>query len=418
MKLRNLSTILSAGLFLAGLNLLSATEASGLIGSWKLDVPASSSITPWDQETLEITTDDQLVQIDRRLQWGKDRKVGDVTRFKPDGVTVTNNPVTYWLDTWYNNVYIGTDHQKQVRGEWLAGGQGLKLVTNLNLEAQQGDVPVQIDDTWQLSPDGNTLTLTQNRSTRNQEMTYVFNRVLKFDEPADTVTTDSGLKYAITHHGDGPLAQPGQVVIAHYTGTLVDGTVFDSSVPRNQPFAFTLGKKQVIKGWDEGFAQLHVGDQAILIIPPDLAYGDRAREGSLIPPNSTLKFEVELLDLKAHSLADELQTVIDDKGLEAGLQRFLELHEAGIADYFVSESQINALGYRYLAKEKLPDALAVFKLNVELHPTSGNVHDSLGEALLANGQKAEALAEYRQALALDPTNENAAKVIADLTKPE
>jgi len=416
MKLRILSTILSAGLFLAGLNLLSATEASGLAGTWKLDVTASSSISPWDQETLEITTGDQLVQIERRLQWGKDRKVGDVTRYKPDGVTVTTNPVTYWLDTWYNNVYIGTDHQKQVRGEWLADGRGLKLVTNLKLEAQQGDVPVQIDDTWQLSPDGNTLTLKQVRSTRDQELTYVFKRVLKFAEPSGTITTDTGLKYAITHHGDGPLAAAGQVVIAHYTGSLVDGSVFDSSVPRNQPFAFTLGKRQVIKGWDEGFAQLHVGDKATLIIPPDLAYGDKGRPE--IPPNSTLKFEVELLDLKAHALADNLQTVIDAQGLEAGLRRFLELKAAGFADYYVSESQINALGYRYLAKEKLPQALALFKLNVELFPASGNVHDSLGEALLGNGQKAEALAEYRQAFALDPTNENAAQFIADLTKPE
>jgi tetratricopeptide (TPR) repeat protein len=87
------------------------------------------------------------------------------------------------------------------------------------------------------------------------------------------------------------------------------------------------------------------------------------------------------------------------------------------ADYYVGESQLNGLGYTYLGKEQLAEALAIFKLNVELFPASGNTHDSLGEALLASGDKAAALAAYRQSLLLDPTNENAAKVIAELTAP-
>ena len=82
---------------------------------------------------------------------------------------------------------------------------------------------------------------------------------------------------------------------AHYTGTLLDGTVFDSSVKRNQPFKFTLGHGQVIKCWDEGFAQLKKGGKAVLNCPPDYAYGERGA-GGLIPPNASLTFEVELLD--------------------------------------------------------------------------------------------------------------------------
>ncbi len=416
MKLKLLPTILSVGLFITGLSVLSASEETDLVGSWKLDIANSSPISPWDKQLLEITITDGIVRFDREMHWSRHRSVSDVTRVKPDGVTVTTNPVTHWLDTWYNNVYIGTDHQKQVRGDWLEGGQALQLVTNLNLEAQQGDVPVQIDDLYRLSADGNTLTLTQQRSTRDQQLNYVYQRVLKFAEPEGTITTASGLKYAITHQGAGAQPNAGQVVIAHYTGTLVDGTIFDSSIPRNEPFAFTLDRKQVIKGWDEGFALLRVGDQATLIIPPELAYGARDREP--IPPNSTLKFEVELVDIKEHALADNLKEVIDEHGLEAGLLRFVELKTSGFSGYFVSEGQLNGLGYGYLMTEKLPEALAIFKLNVELHPTSGNTHDSLGEALLANGQKEEALAEYRQSLALDPTNENAVKVIADLTEPE
>ena len=106
-----------------------------------------------------------------------------------------------------------------------------------------------------------------------------------------------GLKITDDQLGTGTEAQAGKTVSVHYTGWLLDGTKFDSSKDRNQPFSFPLGRGQVIKGWDEGVAGMKVGGKRTLVIPPDLGYGARGA-GGVIPPNATLKFEVELLDVK------------------------------------------------------------------------------------------------------------------------
>ena len=106
-----------------------------------------------------------------------------------------------------------------------------------------------------------------------------------------------GLKYTDDQVGTGAEAATGKTVSVHYTGWLLDGTKFDSSRDRNQPFSFPLGRGQVIKGWDEGVAGMKVGGKRTLVIPPDLGYGARGA-GGVIPPNATLKFEVELLDVK------------------------------------------------------------------------------------------------------------------------
>lgn len=235
------------------------------------------------------------------------------------------------------------------------------------------------------------------------------------DPAPEFTTTASGLKYAITQHGSGPAPQPGQVVIAHYTGTLADGTEFDSSRKRDKPFAFTLGKKQVIKGWEEGFALMHVGDRATLVIPPQLAYGDKVR-GS-IPANSTLTFDVELLDLKALALADALRETIDTAGLEAAKTRFAAL-KADAGTYYLDEGQLNGLGYHYLTRDKTEEALAVFQWTVDSFPDSGNAYDSLGEAWVKKGDRAAAIANYEKSLALDPKNANAEKMLAELRVAE
>jgi peptidylprolyl isomerase len=112
------------------------------------------------------------------------------------------------------------------------------------------------------------------------------------------MTTPSGLTYVITHHGDGRQPHAGETVAVHYTGTLTDGTKFDSSRDRGAPISFRLGAGEVIKGWDEALAQMHVGDHAVLIIPPHLGYGARGAGGGVIPPDATLIFIVELVEVR------------------------------------------------------------------------------------------------------------------------
>jgi len=112
-----------------------------------------------------------------------------------------------------------------------------------------------------------------------------------------TVTTDSGLQYTDLVVGTGTLASAGATAVVHYTGWLMDGTKFDSSLDRGVPLEFVIGQGRVIKGWDEGVATMNVGGKRELIIPPNLAYGDSGA-GGVIPPGATLKFEVELIDLK------------------------------------------------------------------------------------------------------------------------
>ena len=114
--------------------------------------------------------------------------------------------------------------------------------------------------------------------------------------PDDLETTSSGLQRADVEVGTGTEATPGRTVVVHYTGRLVNGDTFDSSRRRNEPFAFTLGAGEVIRGWDEGVAGMRVGGKRALVIPPELGYGNRPV--GPIPAGSTLVFDVELLDVR------------------------------------------------------------------------------------------------------------------------
>lgn len=116
-----------------------------------------------------------------------------------------------------------------------------------------------------------------------------------------SMTTASGLKIEDTKEGTGASPKTGQTCVMHYTGWLYEngqrGRKFDSSVDRNEPFAFSIGVGQVIKGWDEGVSTMKVGGKRTLIIPPEMGYGARGA-GGVIPPNATLIFDVELLGIE------------------------------------------------------------------------------------------------------------------------
>jgi FKBP-type peptidyl-prolyl cis-trans isomerase len=134
----------------------------------------------------------------------------------------------------------------------------------------------------------------------------------------DETTTPTGLRFIEIEEGTGDLPQTGDVVSAHYTGWLEsDGTKFDSSVDRDQPFSFSIGTGAVIAGWDEGLATMNVGGKRRLIIPPELAYGEQGRPA--IPPNSTLIFDVELLAIRAGAPASPPDVTGDETTTESGL---------------------------------------------------------------------------------------------------
>ena len=148
------------------------------------------------------------------------------------------------------------------------------------------------------------------------------------------ISSENELKITINKEGTGDRAEVGMSVSVHYTGKLEDGTVFDSSVPRGQPFTFTLGAGQVIKGWDLGVEGMTIGEKRNLVIPPHLGYGIRGA-GATIPPNATLIFDVELLEVTMPITLGELspQEFIEAQengGVVIDIRREEEWRETGI----------------------------------------------------------------------------------------
>jgi FKBP-type peptidyl-prolyl cis-trans isomerase/Tetratricopeptide repeat len=232
---------------------------------------------------------------------------------------------------------------------------------------------------------------------------------------SDTITTESGLKYIVVKEGKGKKAKVGQAVQVHYTGWLVDGKKFDSSRDRNEPIEFTLGEGQVIKGWDEGIALMRVGGKMRLIIPPELAYGSRA-VGDLIPANSTLIFDVELMSVHKplKPVADTLLMVIFSKDVKTAIEVYHDLKDNYEDDYNFKEGQLNTLGYELLQGGRVKDAIEIFKLNMEQFPESFNVYDSLGEAYMADGNTKLAIKNYEKSVEMNPDNENGKKMLKKL----
>ncbi len=228
----------------------------------------------------------------------------------------------------------------------------------------------------------------------------------------DTTTTSSGLKYIVNKTGKGKQATNGKAVEVHYTGMLLNGKKFDSSLDRGVPFEFVLGKGQVIKGWEEGIALMKVGGKMRMILPPELAYGEKGA-GEIIPPNSTLIFDVELLGVHNPkiSIVDTLMEVAMNKNVNDAIEVYYSLKDESEAKYNFGENELNILGYQLLQAGKAKDAIEIFKLNVEQYPKSFNVYDSLGEGYMIDGNTKLAIKNYEKSLKINPDNDNATKMI-------
>jgi peptidylprolyl isomerase len=176
---------------------------------------------------------------------------------------------------------LGTLPTSKIRKGWT-----MKNVTLILLLLAFGAVQLSAAQTTTPKAPPKTTTATASHSTTARVSTPA----------AQPLTTPSGLKYVDLLVGTGATPKVGDTVLVHYTGRFTNGKIFDSSVGK-PPFQFVLGKGQVIKGWDEGVGSMKVGGKRKLTIPPDLAYGARGYPG-VIPPNSTLVFQVELLKVK------------------------------------------------------------------------------------------------------------------------
>ena len=195
------------------------------------------------------------------------------------------------------------------------------------------------------------------------------------------------LKIETIREGSGAIAETGLKVEVHYTGKLTDGSAFDSSLTRNQPFSFILGQGQVIKGWEEGILGMRIGEKRLLTIPPELGYGARGA-GNAIPPNATLVFEVELLDVRTppslgQANVDAFQSAQTKGAIIIDIRREEEWRETGIIDgahtitAFTKEGKLHQdFQSKFFALVPLPDT------PVYLYCRTGNRTTSLGNALV------------------------------------
>jgi len=135
------------------------------------------------------------------------------------------------------------------------------------------------------------------KEAKKQEVPQMSEKEIIAKTWPNAIKTSSGLLYVVNSEGSGEKPKAGSRVVAHYNGTLLDGTLFDSSYKRGEPIAFVVGKGQVIKGWDEALLDMKKGEKRTLIIPYNLAYGE-AGYPPVIPPKATLVFEVELVDFQ------------------------------------------------------------------------------------------------------------------------
>jgi FKBP-type peptidyl-prolyl cis-trans isomerase len=250
-----------------------------------------------------VTTESGLSYMDDSLGTGTEAKMGDLVSVHFTGWIVSDSTNLYedWsADSTRMNHSIGTSEGrpplKFVLGEgnfikgseegiagMKPGGKRTLIIPSENAYGEQGIGPIPPNSSLKV-----VITLLETKEIETVEMWEA--DTTKFN------TTKSGLKYQILEEGSGEKVDSGDAVTVHYSGFLSDGYKFDSSVERDEPFKFVVGQRMVIPGWDEGIALLKEGDKAKFIIPPGLGYGEMPV--GKIPANSTLIFDVELIDVE------------------------------------------------------------------------------------------------------------------------
>jgi len=274
--------ILSLTIFLFG---CTQSEKSSEVAEAKMN-PEKTQPAEAPQTGIEITTESGLTYIDEVIGEGKQPKKGDKVKVhytgtledgtKFDSSHDRNQPIEFKLGA--GRVIKGWD--EGIASMKTGGKRKLIIPAHLGYGDRGAGTVV---------PPGAILHF-------DVELVEVKEAFVDtdFSLPGREELTESGLRMIVHKDGEGPKPQKGQTVNVHYTGLLENGTKFDSSHDRGKPFSFPLGQGRVIKGWDEALALMNKGEKRTIVIPPEMGYGSRST--GKIPPNSTLIFEVELID--------------------------------------------------------------------------------------------------------------------------
>jgi peptidylprolyl isomerase len=265
---------------------------------------AVSAFISCSNDSEVITTESGIKYFDEIVGEGKDAKLGDLLsiHFKGWVIVDSTNLFSDWTNDSTRLPYMIGDSYRQ--------GQVIKFVLGEGAFIRGTDEGIV-----GMKPNGKRMIVVPSELAYGEKGIgpvppnadlKVFIELLDVKDPvvaemwdvdkSKIKTSESGLMYVIIEEGEGDFATDGNVVKVHYSGYLEDSTKFDSSVERDEPFSFVIGNKQVLAGWDEGIKLLKTGGKARFVIPPSLGYGDIT--AGKIPPNSTLVFDVELLEVK------------------------------------------------------------------------------------------------------------------------
>lgn len=226
-----------------------------------------------------------------------------------------------------------------------------------------------------------------------------------------TTATPSGLRYHVRKAGARRL-RTGQIAIVSYVLCLPDGRFVDASA-KGSTFAFALGERQVVKGFEEAVRRSGLGGTIEAWLPARLGYG---RKGSppVIRPDQDLLFSIQIAGMAQTALSLELKRAFDRGGLPALQSAYAAAQARRFADMYAREDDLNSLGYRFLKKKQTDAAIAVLAYNAQRFPRSWNVYDSLADAYVAAKQFDAAARNYKKALEINPEDQNAIEQLKKL----